>query len=925
MNNSINTFFMNRHLKWSLVICPLLLAGCDDGIDNPENVKPAQRGDEVRFAMAELPESRTMYQDDWEAKTKQEIYWGNYISTQQEEINIYCPTNPERGFAKYKINLQATNSPVAESIIKISDIGVQWGDDAVPHTFYAFYPADKASTTLKNNSILRASVESGQSPESYKFRKNTEDATKLSTLDLASYISQEYNSTTNTVSNSEPKTLYGMPDMSSAIMAATNTVPVEDFGKDVALQFNVLADVLDITLNGPIAPNTLGGNQTTENPDGTRAEFIQIQAVTLEVVNPVSDTGVGIDEYEIDTNTPISGYFDLDMSKISRDGTISSGLISNVSGTPFVQLQTAQTTDKSGIYYPTLFVRNEYGTTDVVDPSALDHLRLRAFLIPGQITGATLNKIRVHLQTNCGDFYKMLESDDKFVTGALYPVKFGYFKRRGEDFDLSKWISQLDPNIYISELSIPGAWHAANSNNQGSGVTLEDLYKNGIRAFEVHTKNGNTLFANKDFTEKLNENELPAEDFEKPFPMSTVETSFNYGNDLSGVSASGIGERGPWNVNGTSYNRRREATATVTVTEIETEYYQCIVPKFYLRLFRTHDDTEHISEAIINLTNVMNPTGLLFLEIGMEGETGLTVPYRSRVGHQKTRTQENVQVTGYQYGTSITNWIDVYEWNKPTLTAAWSPSTTIEDNTSGKLNLSGSQAWAIAVSSCLERLSGYNNPKTGKRLLFENTLNENTTIADCKGHVIAKINTNGSENESSYLWGSYTPALFSRWVSGSGSAPMTINLQWGSPVAPDSAPETYLRWCFTELEKVSNVEERKNAIIAMNGIAAKNYLGGLHRTFYESSIGGFLGSNSAENCQALAKSLNPFALSRISNPARQNCPLGLVFMNYAISPEAGSANDSYRSAELIRAIINNNKAFLLNRKGNTKTNNAESK
>lgn len=919
---------MNRHLKWSLVIFPLLLAGCDDGINTPENVKPAQRGDEVRFAMAELPESRTMYQDDWEAKTKQEIYWGNYISTQQEEINIYCPTNPERGFAKYKINLQATNSPVAESIIKISDIGVQWGDEAVPHTFYAFYPADKASTTLKNNSILRASVESGQSPESYKFRKNTEDATKLVTLDLASYISQEYNSTTNTVSNSEPKTLYGMPDMSSAIMAATNTVPVEDFGKDVALQFSVLADVLDITLNGPIAPNTLGGNQTTENPDGTRAEFIQIQAVTLEVVKPVSDTNVGIDEYEIDTNTPISGSFDLDMSKISSDGTISSGLISNVSGNPFVQLQTAQVNDKSGIYYPTLFVRNEYGTTDVVDPSALDHLRLRAFLIPGQITGATLNKIRVHLQTNCGDFYKMLESDDKFVTGALYPVKFGYFKRRGEDFDLSKWISQLDPNIYISELSIPGAWHAANSNNQGS-VTLQQLYENGIRAFEVHTKNGTTLFADKDFKDKLNFNDLPAEDFEEPFPMKP-ETSFDFGENVSGASASGSEESGSWSINGTTYDRRREATATAaTVIETETEY-QYIVPKFYLRLFRTHNDSEHISESIIKLADVMNKTGLLFLEIGMESETGLPVPYRSRVVQKKTRSQENVRVKGYQYGNYRfligTNW-SVYKWETPSdnLTAAWLAPTTIEDNTPGTFTLSGPQAWAIAVSSCLERLSGYNNPKTGKPLLFENTLNENTTIADCQGHVIAKINTNNDSNEASYLWGSYTPALFSRWLSGSGSAPMTINLQWGSPVAPDSAPETYLRWCFTELEGVSDVEDRKKAIIAMNGIAAQNYLGGLHRTFYESSIGGFLGSNSVGNCQALAKELNPFALSRISNPARQNCPLGLVFMNYAISPEAGSANDSYRSAELIRAIINNNKAFLLNRKGNTKTNNADSK
>lgn len=102
----------------------------------------------------------------------------------------------------------------------------------------------------------------------------------------------------------------------------------------------------------------------------------------------------------------------------------------------------------------------------------------------------------------------------------------------------------------------------------------------------------------------------------------------------------------------------------------------------------------------------------------------------------------------------------------------------------------------------------------------------------------------------------------------------------------------------------------------MNNIVYDNYKKGFHRTFYETSLGGFLNSTiSAPNCQAVAKELHPYVLSRLSDPSRQNVPLGLVFMNYVIPP-AGQ-EDTYKSEELIRAIINNNKAFLLHRPDET--------
>lgn len=915
---------MNASYKWVIAAMPLLFMACEDKLNAPDDVTIATSGDDVQFSVAQAPKSRTIYQDNWEEKTSQEIYWGNYIDSKDEFINIYCP-NTARGFAKYKVNLSGANSSVAGTVVKTAEAGIQWGDPGVPHTFYAFYPADKAGTSLSGGNTIRATVETGQSPLSYKMKTNADGFDKLQSLaSFNSYNSTEYKD--NSVTNNVAKTLYGMPDMDAAVMVARRTMTVDQFGQPVPLQFNVLADVLDITLNGPITPNTLGGNANPEaGTEGIAADFIQIQAVTIEVVNVVP--GVDVQEYEIDDSTPISGSFDLNMSE---DVAGTAAMVSNVSGNASVQLQTSMT-EGNGVYYPTLFVR---GTTG----NDLDHLRLRAFLIPGQITSNTLSKLRIHLQTNCGEFYQMLNDDPNFASGKLYPVKLGYFETRGYDFDLAAWIGQLDPDIYISELSIPGAWHAANSDFQGT-ADLQTMYNHGVRAFEVHTKNGSTLMKYGDFNSEF-DLATATEDFEEPF-INYSGSSYSVSN-VTNPTVSGTGSVESsilsWTVNGQSYNRRRKVTGTCTVTETRDEL-SYIVPKFWLRLYRTTDknETEPLSTAIINLAKIMNPDGLMFVELGADGETGITANYRTGKATEMTRSKDGQSVSGYQYGNKPAfqdiEWSEVYEWDEKSLDGSkiftdadtWTSTGVTKDlEPNGKIALGGREAWSIAVRSCLERLSRETNTSTGKPVLYSGNLDANTTIRMVQGMVIAKVNTNDATNEYPYLWGQNTPALFSRWIQGSAGTPMTINLQWKAPVAPYGAgtdePSTYLRWCFTEADNVSGLlgndalKLRKDAIIKMNEVAAANYAGHLHRTFYESSIGGYLnGSSSAANAQALAVEMNPFLLGRITSPTRQACPLGLVFMNYVVPPSG--QEDTYRSAELIRAIINNNRAFILNREG----------
>lgn len=511
----------------------------------------------------------------------------------------------------------------------------------------------------------------------------------------------------------------------------------------------------------------------------------------------------------------------------------------------------------------------------------------------------------------------MLENDGKFATGQIYPVKFGYFKVRGADFDLKSWIGQLNPNIYLSELSIPGAWHASNAYYQGTDAAsdLQKQYQAGVRAFEVHTCNGLVPYTDYTFgTELTSANVSDMEFYDNHLDEATKTEDPTYSG-------------GDWNWSGTSYSN-----ATVTQQRTIT-YYQ--LPKLALRLFRSaiinsddpnNDPESSFSDRIIRLSNIMNEDGLIFLELGHELGYNGTISRNVRVPCRTvTRTQQRVK-TGLTLEGSFRN-ISTSTLNNALADVEWTdvnPENPFTTSYSDTYTLNSSYAWPIAVESCLNRLKNTTNKTTNKPVIYHSAagITATTTIRDVQGQIIVKVNTNDDDNETVGIgWSGNTPALFSRWMSGSAEKPMTINLQWGSPIAPYDKGTTDnhtapLQWCFSELDKVDSktlLDNRKAAIISMNTIASGNYKNKQHNTFYETSLGGFYNTSlpSESSCLALAEELNPFALSRISNPSREAVPLGLVFMNYVIPPTGEES--TYNSSALIRAIINNNKAFLLNR------------
>ena len=54
-------------------------------------------------------------------------------------------------------------------------------------------------------------------------------------------------------------------------------------------------------------------------------------------------------------------------------------------------------------------------------------------------------------------------------------------------YDVSKWMTYIPRNIYLSEISIPGSWNSLNKDFQ-SNLSIDEQYKIGVRAFHLDTR-----------------------------------------------------------------------------------------------------------------------------------------------------------------------------------------------------------------------------------------------------------------------------------------------------------------------------------------------------------------------------------------------------------------------------------------------------
>lgn len=240
------------------------------------------------------------------------------------------------------------------------------------------------------------------------------------------------------------KTYFGLPNMDYAYMYAYNAVTPSqvDKSKAINLQFHNLVTVLDITVQGPSSGTATITNINVDAIEGEKP--ILTGDFTCNIRN--TETGV------IGTCDPV-GDFNEERGRISI---------------PCYDKKTGQ------------FIQ--------LGPNEL--LNVKAYIIPqdgdNTVTKRTL-RVTVSL-LNGAPCRKTLQTADvtphKINRVILPPLTIG-----GTNY----WMSSLDPNIYVSELSLPGSkmsylTSANRANIVYQNATIEEQLLDGVRAFIFHTQ-----------------------------------------------------------------------------------------------------------------------------------------------------------------------------------------------------------------------------------------------------------------------------------------------------------------------------------------------------------------------------------------------------------------------------------------------------
>lgn len=241
------------------------------------------------------------------------------------------------------------------------------------------------------------------------------------------------------------KTYFGLPNMDYAYMYAYNAVTpsqVED-GQFIDLQFKNLVTVLDITVQGPESGKATITNINVDAIDGTQPILTGDFTCNIRKATTGEDISA--------TCTPLGSFNE-------ERGRISIPCYDKKEG-KFIEL----------------------------GPDEL--LNVKAYIIPQDVNNTvTQRTLRISVATlNGAPCRKTLNTAD-VTPHKINRVILPKLVSTGTNY----WLSNLDPDIYFSELSIPGSFQAAATEGEGSyeayqGIGLEQQFKDGVRFFSFQS------------------------------------------------------------------------------------------------------------------------------------------------------------------------------------------------------------------------------------------------------------------------------------------------------------------------------------------------------------------------------------------------------------------------------------------------------
>lgn len=236
-------------------------------------------------------------------------------------------------------------------------------------------------------------------------------------------------------------TLTVQPDMRACFMVA-NTPDVQS-GSTVELQYTPLSTAVRFTLQGPTENEPVGIN------------YVRLYA-------PVG--------------TNINGTFTADFSTVDSNGL-------------------PKLTATNGRRYVTFNVADEHGTYLTLRSG--ESIELNAFLLLEGETTIT-SEWYIEVGTTGGQsFIKYLDDSSTNVTlvpGKIHRLAGTLPPLTPQEWDPANWMTNLQRNVYLSEISIPGSWYSLHNDYQmrTADQTFRDMivaqYNAGVRAFHLDTR-----------------------------------------------------------------------------------------------------------------------------------------------------------------------------------------------------------------------------------------------------------------------------------------------------------------------------------------------------------------------------------------------------------------------------------------------------
>ena len=229
-------------------------------------------------------------------------------------------------------------------------------------------------------------------------------------------------------------------DMNSALMIAKESgfMPSTQNNAKVNLQFEPFASMLNVTVNGVEQTN------------------LQYKVLITSII--------------IEADAPIAGDFTYNYD--------TKAITFGENASKFIEINT-KFKDAAG---------HQIGVPMGPDSK----LNVRAFMIPNP----NVKSLKVKVVTGAAQTLTKTLNMKNFKNSQIHFAKLPKINASNLKFDYKIWLSQLDPNIYLSEISMPGSaltfsYKLSKDYQKTQTLNLTEQFENGIRVFQFHVNTVN--------------------------------------------------------------------------------------------------------------------------------------------------------------------------------------------------------------------------------------------------------------------------------------------------------------------------------------------------------------------------------------------------------------------------------------------------